>query len=835
MILETIKSRVSVIGCLTGSIRNAIEIVQPHAPLMREDDEMANKIRKFVSTGSILFLVLFLAFSSMQVSAKGIEPIGEGGISAGQAETPEIPPTPTPLPEIHTYNNEISFTFGDIGERTFTLYYPSAYVLNFSMPNQWSLFTEGGAGYIDVHYDLFEDWSKTAAQPNPNLSSALRTLGPDRPYLDVVVNEVLAGSFTPEVGQDKFARIQIPTEAVIGRFTNNPFNDFTVEIQYYGNRDNFCYYDGTIKIYEDSKIHFGFREVNPVRNIAEFPRPLVQDSFLPETIKVVIPDAFTQADLEAVTAVSAALGAGTFGNVNLEVLKASEAVPSAIQNHSLIVIGQPGKNNFLQSLYQRQLLPTGLSGSNIIQYGGRVLSEADGVLQIIPSEFNNTYSYFVITGTSDTALVRAAKALPNLPIGVEGNLLVVSTDGPEAVAAETPMVRTFSSLGFRARSFFGLGVRVAFLTFYVPRNWSIQDGASIDLIYAFSDKLSEANSTVTIELNGNRIGTAPIKAGMVGEQVVRIPLRREDIRVGAANFLRLEVVMQSELDCASFDYRANWISLRETSRLNLPYVVVTNPDLLSPFVHPTYYLIYEPGMLVSLSAQPTKEEISALANLARLVGAQNGATADIMVSMDPALDMSSYPDRHIVLFGRPTTNPRIMELNDVVPQPFVTGEDNLKQRIGGVAYRVSQGIDLGMVEVIPAPWNKFKGVSVVTGTSETGVGLALRAFSDADSLFDLFGDLLFVTPTEILSFPTTEQVPELLDTLAQEVLSAGEAQLEQVSPSPQSSVTQPGRYVSEEAAQKNTTGTILLVSLVALGVVFAILGIVKTTRGGRTS
>lgn len=796
---------------------------------------MAKEIRKFVSTGSILFLVLFLAFSSMQVSAKGLEPLVEGGISNGQAETPEIPPTPTPLPEIHTYPNEISFTFGDIGENTFTLYYPSAYVLNFSMPNQWALFTENGAGYIDLHYDLFEDWTKTAAQPIPNLNSALRTLGPDRPYLDVIVNEVLAGSFTPEVGQDKIVRIQIPTEAVIGRFTNNPFNSFTVEIQYYGNRDNFCYYDGTVKIYEDSKIHFGFRTTNPVRNIAEFPRPLVQDSFLPETIKIVIPDAFNQADLEAVTAVSAALGAGTFGNVNLDVLKASEATPGAIQNHSVIIIGQPGKNNFLQSLYQRQLLPTGLSGTKILQYGGNVLSDADGVLQIIPSEFNNTYSFFVVTGNSDEALVRAAKALANLPIGTEGNLLVVSSDGPERVVAETPMVRTFNSLGFRARTFFGLGVRVAFLTFYVPRDWSIQDGASIDLIYAFSDKLSEANSTVTLELNGNRIGTAPIKAGMVGEQVIRIPLRKEDIRVGAANFLRLEAVMQSELDCASFDYRANWVSLRETSRLNLPYVKVTNPELLSPFLHPSYYLIYEPGMLVSLPAQPVKAEISALANLARLVGAQNEAFADIVVSMDPRLDMTSYADRHIVLFGRPTTNPLIMELNDVVPQPFVAGEDNLKQRIGGVAYRVSQGIDLGMVEVIPAPWNKFKGISVVTGTSEAGLGLALDTFSDADSLFDLFGDLLFVTSTDVLSFPTTQQVPELLDTLAQEVLTAGDAQLEQISQSPQVAQTQPGKFISEEAAQKNTTGTILLVSLVALGVVLAILGIVKTTRGGRTS
>ena len=51
-----------------------------------------------------------------------------------------------------------------------------------------------------------------------------------------------------------------------------------------------------------------------------------------------------------------------------------------------------------------------------------------------------------------------------------------------------------------------------------------------------SDKLSVSNSTLTVELNGNRIGTAPIGENMAGEQVFRIPLRKDDIQVGAGEF-----------------------------------------------------------------------------------------------------------------------------------------------------------------------------------------------------------------------------------------------------------------------------------------------------------
>ncbi len=788
---------------------------------------MATKKEKFFTAGLLLLLVFVLAFAPMPASIKTSSPESE-------PLAQEIPPTPTPLPEIHTFTDRVEFTLLDVDQQTFTLYYPSAYAFSFSLPNQWLLYTTNGVAYIDIHYDLYEDWS-TSDQPNVPTNSALRTFGPDRPFLDVVINDDLIGSFTPVVGTDQHTRILIPEDVVLGQFTQNPFNDFVVEIQYYGNRDNFCYYDGAVKIYEDSKIGFGFTPINPQRNIADFPRPLIQDSFLPEKIQVVIPDDFSQSDLEVLATVSAAVGGGTFGNVNLNVLKASEAKPEVIQDHSVIVIGQPQTNSFLLSLYQRQLLPTGLSGNNIIQYGGQNLTEADGVLQEIPSEFNQTYTFFVVTGSSDEAVMRAAKALSSLPIGLEGNLLVVRDDGPEPVYLETPFVRTFQQLGFNPTTFFGLGVRTAFLQFYVPRNWIIQDGASIDLVYAFSDKLSTSNSALTVELNGNRIGSVPVGDNMAGEQVFRIPLRKEDIQVGAVNFLRLENVLQSELDCASFDYRANWFSIRETSQLNMPYKTVENLDLLPAFAHPSYYLIFEPGLLISLPANPSNAEVSALANLGYMMGTENTAAVDIMVSTDPNLDMESYPDRNIVLVGKPTANPLIAQLNDMVPQPFVAGEDALKQRIGGVPYRVSQDVDLGMIEVIPAPWDKLKGITLVTGTSDRGVEMALTAFTSNALLFDLTGDLLFATGTDVLSFPTTEEVPAMLDTLAQDALTASGAPLEVLSPDqePGDGAAQPDRYENPQAAQDNMTGTIVLVVLVGVGVVLAILGIVRTTRGGR--
>ncbi|MDX9863661.1 MAG: cellulose biosynthesis cyclic di-GMP-binding regulatory protein BcsB [Anaerolineaceae bacterium] len=789
---------------------------------------MAKNNRKFFSAGLLLLLVFVLAFAPLPASSKIVSP-------EAQPVLQEIPPVPTPLPEINKFTDKIEFTLRDIEQSTFTLNYPSAYAFSFSLPNQWRLYTTNGAGYLDVHYDLYEDWSATD-QPVVTPNNVFRTYGPDRPFLDVVINDVMAGSFTPVIGTDQHIRIEIPTDVILGQFTENPYNDFTVEIQYYGNRDNFCYYDGAIKIYDDTKMGFGFVPSTPQRNIADFPRPLTQDSFLPETIQVVIPNDYSQADLEALATVSAAVGGGTYGNVNLNVLKASEAKPEVIKDHSVIVIGQPRANSFLLSLYQRQLLPTGLTGNNIIQYGGKALAEVDGVLQVIQSEFNPTYSFFVITGSSDQAVTRAAKALSSLPIGVEGNLLVLRDDGPEPVVLETPFVRTFAQLGFRPTTFYGLGVRTAFLQFYVPRNWSIQEGASIDLVYAFSDKLSTSNSALTIELNGNRIGSAPIAANMPGEQVFRIPLRKEDIQVGAVNFLRFENVLQSELDCASFDYRANWFNIRETSQLNMPYKTIENMDLLPGFIHPSYYVIFERGALFSLPAAPTSAEVSALANLGLMMGTLNSRSVDIMVSTDPNLDLESYPDRNIILFGKPTANPLIAQLNDMVPQPFVAGEDALKQRIGGVPYRVSQDVDLGMIEVIPAPWNKLKGITLVTGTSDRGVEMALEAFTSTAAIYNLSGDLMFATGKEVLSFPTTEEVPELLDTLAQDAVAAAGAELEEISPEqPGSTVAQPDRYVSEEAAADSMTGTIALIALVGVGVVLAILGIVRTTRGGRKS
>ena len=131
---------------------------------------MATKNYKFFSAGLLLLIVFSLAFAPLPVHTKMMSP-------EAQPAAQEIPPTPTPLPEINKFSDQIDFTLLDIGQQTFTLYYPSAYAFSFSMPNQWRLYTTNGVAYIDIHYDLYEDWS-TAEQPGVVANSVFSDVRP---------------------------------------------------------------------------------------------------------------------------------------------------------------------------------------------------------------------------------------------------------------------------------------------------------------------------------------------------------------------------------------------------------------------------------------------------------------------------------------------------------------------------------------------------------------------------------------------------------------------------------------------------------------------------------
>ncbi|MBI1880989.1 MAG: hypothetical protein HYR94_22645, partial [Chloroflexi bacterium] len=144
---------------------------------------------------------------------------------------------------------------------------------------------------------------------------------------------------------------------------------------------------------------------------------------------------------------------------------------------------------------------------------------------------------------------------------------------------------------------------------------------------------------------------------------------------------------------------------------------------------------------------------------------------------------------HVIAFGLPTRNPLIAMLNEQLPQPFVPGEDNLRQEVGSVVYRLPQGFSLGLLQALPAPWNPQKSILVVTGTSLEGMQWALNTLTNDLLYYELRGDLAFIRTNYLETFESAKFVRGPL-LAAVEAIATAEATpiaLEKVEPTPTAS------------------------------------------------
>jgi hypothetical protein len=668
--------------------------------------------------------------------------------AAGGAQTraslPAAGPTPTPAPEVSSYESLAEFTFKQTGQGTLVLRYPSVGEVSFRLPAQWLL---GADNEITLHYDSYEaiDAGRTTAG-----AAATPSASPVGPSVFVYVNDIAAGSFVPEQGEGHTVTLPIPAAAV--RPADNPTNAYTIRIEYLTDNDRHCDYLGVLNILDDSSVRVSFTMARPWLDLADFPLPLVQNSFMPERLQIIVPDDVSENDLAAAASVAAAVGNTAVSDVRFNVLRAGQATAEVLQRSNAVVIGQPERNALLKHLYELGVLPTVLSDSGIVDASQRVVIGAtDGVLQLVPSPVNADYTLLVVTGGSDEGVKRAARALASPSLGQEGILAVMK--GDSVAPAVTSEVLSLADLGVSSRDFYGLGRSGVSVRFFVPRDWQIQDGAVLVLYYAHSSNLSSRDSSITVRLNGRPIASAQIDVSRGGEKRAVIPLGRRDIVPGSVNVLRVDTVASSELWC-TYQWRSYWVSIHDNSFIRLSHGVVSDPTQMVSLTHPVYYLANVPDVAISLPAAPTQVELNGMVDFAGLLGREGQATKNFSVSLDTQADLAGLAAGGVVIIGKPTSNPQIGKLNDKLPQPFVAGEDTLKQQTGPVVYRTPQGMSIGLVEVLSAPWNPAHAIMVVTGTTDEGLKWALETISDPAYVDEYVGDVFFVSPGRVLAITT---------------------------------------------------------------------------------
>lgn len=692
-------------------------------------------------------------------------------VRPGFAQTPQTDPNPaevvsTPAPAPVPLATAVPFdktppgitevTLAHLEQASFELRSPLAQrSFTFEAPYRWIL--SGETSYLDVHYDMqYEHNSRLNAE-----------FGPAEGLVSVYVNDTLVGAFEPVSGTNQTERIVITSEAFQAAQSTRQRIRF---VYISGNCENPETQRSVVVIHNSSFIHFEY-ELSPLEiNLADFPQPLVQYNFEPDPVLIIVPDDYSEADLSAAASVAASLGHRAFDAVSLDMVTAAEVTPERLANTSAIIIGQPKNNAFLRDLYERNRLPTTLDPGNLLINGSanQLISPDDGVLQEIVSDFSEDYAYLIVTGGTDAAVIRAAKALSVAAprYGFEGNLVVV-TDYQESQVESSEVIDTFTlaDFGFRDTTLYGTEAQYSSTRIFIPANWRLTKNPTLTLSYVHSSML-QGSSNLTVKLNDEPVASVPIDSSVTGERKITVELPVSDIKTGRHNRLSFQAVMNLELPkCVLPELDAAWLRINDASQLHLPHVLeemdatASLNDSLTPFTSRQDLS----DVWFALPETPAQAELLGLVRVAWWLGSLSlGPGFAPTVSLGAIEDIAELETYHVIALGLPTTNAVIVNVNETLPQPFVSGTDSLRQEIGNVVYRLPANFSIGLLQALVAPWNSKKAVLAVTGTTPEGADAAMSTLTDETTYYELDGNVAFIHSNRIETFDTTRLIREPL-------------------------------------------------------------------------
>ncbi len=668
--------------------------------------------------------------------------------------------TPAPAFSLEPNRTGVAeITLAQLGQKTTELRPPlSQWSFNFNTPDRWKVSMADSS--LELHYDLRQ--ADVVAPPPPQA------------LVEVYFNEVLLTTFSPAVGENQVIRIPLTPEAVTEPGLNNQ-----VRLVYLWQNCQTTENQAPLMIRDSSVLHLSYQLTPLTINLADFPRPLTQNPFTPESVALVIPDRYSQADLEAAAIVAATLGQQA-PHLALSLITAAQATPKRLAQTSVIIIGQPQNNRFLLNLYQRRLLPTRLAqdGAGLLDPANQPIAPEAGVLQEIPSDFDPDHVYLVVSGGSAAGVIRAAQALSaSAPrYGFEGNLAIISefyTLNP--AIAELAETSSLADLGYKDTTFYGIGDQSLSIRFFIPANWHFSDNPSLTLSYIYSALLQGSASGLTLTLNNKPVASLPIGQATPGAQQQTLALPAADLRPGAYNRLKIDVstsIRASDCDLPRLDQV--WLRILETGQLHLPHTVAqpqpraTLKDALAPFAAGQNLS----DVWFALPQNPTAAELQGLVTTAAwLGGLSGGAGFAPRVSTGLISNTAVLTSYHVIALGRPTQNPLIALMNEYLPQPFVPGQDNLRQQIGNVDYRLPDNFSLGLLQTLPSPWNPAKTALVVSGVTPQGVAWAINTLIGPDTYYGLRGNLAYIRDERIETLDSTKFIrPPLenaLETMSQ--------------------------------------------------------------------
>jgi len=503
------------------------------------------------------------------------------------------------------------------------------------------------------------------------------------------------------------------------------------------------------------------QEENPpavTTDLRLLPRPIYQPNLTtPGAASLVVPDAPTADEMKAALIVAAGFGRMSNGELALSFLTASRFSATAWANQDLIFVGKPSAFPMLA----QASLPAPSSGA------GYTLSEMqpeDGILQMAVSPWDKTHVVLVVGGNTDAGVIKAAQALstgniqtgsnPSLAIvaGVRAGGSTVAGGGGSLIPPSTD--RTFRDINYE-RKFVTVSQSQVDYQFDIPPGYYVGEGPYLDLVFGNSTLLDYTSSNLEVYLNDHYIGSSRFSDGTVGGGTLRISIRPSFFVTGT-NLITILVNLSPLAGAAEGSFVGARIENESLLHIPLEPATISVSDLQNLGNYP-YPFINDPALANVAFILPQQDlaawevAVQIAFNLGR---SANGAPFDLAIAYDGQIPEEVRRNHDLIIIGLPMELAIITELRDALPAPFEEGSNVAILTNLPVEYRLPQGVELGYLELLNAPWDSARTTLAVLGNATGGVQQAGGALTRSALRSRIKGNFALINGETISSTDT---------------------------------------------------------------------------------
>ena len=209
--------------------------------------------------------------------------------------------------------------------------------------------------------------------------------------------------------------------------------------------------------------------------------------------------------------------------------------------------------------------------------GGVSIDNEDGVIWEDSSPIDKRYVRLIVSGLTESALVKAARGLANdsVYVRLQGQFGVIQNVPAPVGAEEIKQTFTFEELGYTDRTSTGTYQQTINYNIPLAVEWRVATQATLNLHFAHSALLNPQGSTLSVLVNTIPVGSSILNAENAENGYVSIQIPSRLLEIG---FNTLSIVTKNQLPydpqieyfCDDEHTNDAWVSIFSDSSLTLP-------------------------------------------------------------------------------------------------------------------------------------------------------------------------------------------------------------------------------------------------------------------------